>query len=158
MTPASTTDHGASPIVLALLASGGFISLSAVLFLSPFVLSPYAMQNDVYMGNLFLSPPWFLLGAILFLAGLLIARLQGRGAPWKQGLLLAGIGGVLLALLYLLVGGHYSSVGPPSTWPPYLNETMMGVTLALAVGEFIVGWGWGALARSRRRQQTPAGT
>jgi hypothetical protein len=145
-------------VVLALLASGGFILLSAVLFLSPFVLSSYANQNDVYMGNLFLSPPWFVLGAILFLAGALIARLQRRRAPWGQGLLLAGIGGVLLALLYLLVGGHYTSVGPPSYWPPYLNETMTAVTLILAVAEFVVGWGWGARTRSHRRQQTPAGS
>ncbi len=97
MTPASTTDPDASPMVLALLASGGFILLSAVLFLSPFVLSPYAMQNDVYMGNLFLGPPWFLLGAILFLAGALIARLRGRRAPWRQGLLLVGVGGAVSA-------------------------------------------------------------
>lgn len=158
MTATSTPDRAASPATLALFASGGFMMLSAMIFFSPFVLSPYAIQNDVYMSNLFLSPPLFLLGGIFVLTGLLIARLQGRGMSWGPGLLLTGVGAAFLALLYVLVGGQYSSVGPPANWPPYLNEPMMTIALTLGVMEFIIGGGWGILKQSHGRMHMPAGT
>lgn len=158
MSAASTRGDAASPVILALLACGGFIVLSAMIFLSPFVLSPNAMQNDVYMSNLFLSPPWFVLGGVLVLAGLLIARAQGRHVQWVPGLLLAGAGAVVLALLYVLVGGHYTSVGAAVNWPPYLNETMLGVTLTVAMVEFIIGGAWGTLTQSHQHGQVPART
>jgi hypothetical protein len=36
-----------------------FTMLCAVVFLSPFALSPYAQQYDVYMSNFFMAPPYF---------------------------------------------------------------------------------------------------
>jgi hypothetical protein len=158
MATTSTTRRSTSPVALALLATGGFTMLSAAILLSSFALSPYAIQNDVYLGNLFIGPPLLVIGSLLFVASLLIARIHGRSMAWGQGLLLALAGSSLEGLLYMLVGGHYYSVGPPSNWPPYLNESMMGITLGLGLAVFLIGWVWGALmARQRKSAATPAG-
>src|SRR5579859_5475005 len=106
----SAIPRSLSPFALALLAAGGLLVLSALVFLSPFALSPNAIQNDVYMGNLFLSPPLLVVGSALCVGSSLLARAQGRSLGWWQALLLAGVGGGLVALLYGSVGGHYSSV------------------------------------------------
>lgn len=162
MDATSTTRHGVSPMALALLATGGFIVLSAVIFLSPFVLSPYAIQNDVYMTNLFIGPLVLLVGGALVLISLLVAYLRRRVIAWRQALLLTVVTGGLLAALYALAGGHYVSYGGIATsWPPYLNEPVIGLTVVLALMVFIAGWVWGwqmgQQGRQRLRTRTPAG-
>jgi hypothetical protein len=68
------TEHrDTSSTSLALFAASGFIMFCALVLLSPFAVSPYAEQNDVYMGNLFIGLPIFIIGSLLFalsLAGL----------------------------------------------------------------------------------------
>jgi hypothetical protein len=121
----------------ALFATGGYLMLGAAPVLSAFVVSLYAIPNDVYMGNLFVGPPLLLIGSVLLLASLLVARSQGRVMAWGQGLLAMASSGVL-TLLYIVIGGHYVSVGPFPNGPLYLDELMMGVTLALSLAVFIM--------------------
>jgi hypothetical protein len=158
MAPMSTPPRSVSPAALALLATGGFIVLSALIFLFPFALSPNAIQNDVYMANLFIGAPLLVIGGMLSAASFLFARGQVRLQGWRQALLLSAAGGGLLALLYVFLGGRYSSVGPPANWPPYLNEPMLGVTLGLGLAVFITGWIWGqSVVRLQGQSATPAG-
>lgn len=161
MATTSMTRRGVSPVVLASLATGGYLVLAALIVLSPFVLSPYAIQNDVYMGNLFIGPPLLVIGGILCVVSLLLIRARKWAVAWGAGVVLAVTGSGLLALLYAPFGGHYVSVGPPASWPPYLNEPMMVVTLALGLAVFGLGWAWGNRMGRQPRQRgvdaTPAG-
>lgn len=158
MATTPTMRRGVSPVALALLAGGGFIMLSAAIFLSPLVLSQYAIQNDVYMTNLFIRPPLLLVGDILVLIGLLTAYFRRRVIAWGQALLLIAAAGGLLVVLYTLIGGHYVSYGPPASWPLYLNGPIAGITVALSLAMFVAGWGWGTLMRRQHSQQAAGGT
>jgi hypothetical protein len=128
-----------------------------LIVLSRFALSLYAIQNDVYMGNLFIGVPLLVVGGILVLASAVVARLQAREVSWTAGLVLAAVAGGLLALLYALFGGHYVSVGPPPNWPPYLNGTMMIVIPVLDLAVFGAGWVWGAWGGRMGRQPSRRG-
>jgi hypothetical protein len=198
--------RGVTPIGFALFVVGGYVMLSALIFLFPFVASPYAQQNDVYMGNLFLGAPIFLLGSLLFvislaslglrarLAALLalinllpvvmfwlggnllpiliyiyiagayafvllllswsVARRNNQLSPWRRGLMLALLATGILALFYILFGGHYVSVGDASFyWPPYLTLTIAIIAGVLALVIFVTGWIW---ATVWPRQETPS--
>jgi hypothetical protein len=90
------------------------------------------------------------IGTVLLIASLITTGLQRRSMAWAHGLLLAAVGSGALALHYVVVGGHYVSVGPPASWPPYLNEPMMAVTLGLGLAVFIAGWVWGDLMLRQR--------
>ncbi|HEU5348324.1 MAG TPA: hypothetical protein VFU63_06900 [Ktedonobacterales bacterium] len=191
-----TTRRSTSSVSLALFAASGFLMFCALVLLSPFAVSPYAEQNDVYMGNLFIGLPVFIIGSLLFaisLAGLglrpdltvlvalvsllvgvalwlgvigwsisthvyvagaaalvllvlswAIARGHARMKTWRRGLALALLGSGIIALLYVLFGGHYASAGGVVvSWPPYLMPSITGVSIALAVAIFVLGWRWG---------------
>ncbi len=179
----------------ALFALAVFTMLSAVVFLSPFALSPYVQQNDVYMGNPFSAPLNLLLGRFMFLVALAILGLRtilagllalvsllaagsfdlsASGLPysvyayvstggvtlllvvsyvaaerrgllglWSRGTLPALLGTGVLAALYILFGGHYTSLGDNNvSWPPYLTTPVIGATVALAGAVFLIGWLW----------------
>lgn len=76
MVAASTTHHGASPARIALFAASGFVMLCALVFLSPFAVSSGAAQNDVYMANLFIGLPVFVIGSFLFALSLACVGLR----------------------------------------------------------------------------------
>lgn len=76
------------------LASGGVLMLSGVVFLLPFLVNNRAGQNDVFMGNLFLGPPFWLVGSTL-----LIASLAGLGLGRWLTLALALANPLLVALM-----------------------------------------------------------
>lgn len=195
MATTSSSGRRAQAMASSLSALATFTLLSAVVFLSPFALSPYAQQNDVYMGNFFIAPLVFLLGSFIFLvslammgldtllAGLLafisllaagsfalsasglpysiytyvvtgdvilllvvgyvIAEKHSLLALWRRGTLLALLGTGILTVLYILFGGHYTSLGgSPLNWPPYLTAPILGVTAGLAGAIFLLGWLW----------------
>lgn len=139
-------------IGLALLATGGFLLLAGAVFLLPFALSPYPIQNDVYMSNLFLSPAMLLLGVILTIVGF-VTVILGRGSrgamPWVLGraVTLAVAGGVVIAAANFLFGGQYVSYGPGSVyWPPYLTLPLLALTGVLAIAVFLAALVWGGRA------------
>jgi hypothetical protein len=141
----------ASPASAALIAVGAYAILVGAVFLLPFALSSYSIQNDVYMTNFFLSPLFFLFGAFCILIGLVAMRRSRtvRDAALQAGwhaALLAILGAVTITGATFLVGGQYESFGDtPIYWPPYLNISLLLFTLALGV---IVGF-IGALWRTR---------
>ena len=105
----------------ALFALAMFTMLSAVVFLSPFALSPYAQQNDVYMGNLFIAPLIFLLGSFIFLVALALLGLHT---------ILAG----LLALISLLAAGSFALSASGLPYSIYTYAVLGDVILLLVVG------------------------
>lgn len=145
------TPDGASTrarLTAAILALGAFMLLTSGLFLYPFAFSPYSIQNDVYMANLFLSPPIALGGLILLLIGVIsalrAAHTQGRRWQWLRPLVIAALGTVIVALASPLIGGHYESYPPGAVnWPPYLNESLLIFAGVVGVAVAIVGWFWG---------------
>lgn len=133
----------------ALVALGAYAALISIVFLSPFALSPYAIQNDVYMGNLFLSAPFALAGVVCLAVGaLLVLRAPGKrrmGWLWARSLLVAVVGATLVSIVYALFGGHYQSFGPtPINWPPYLNGALMNAALVVGLLVVLGGIFWGA--------------
>jgi hypothetical protein len=96
MASSSLPGRAFSRITLALFAASGFVMLSGLVFLAPFDLGPYAQQNDVYMGNLFIGLPIFVLGSLLF-----AASLAGLGLSKGMAGLLALVG-ILPAVAFLL--------------------------------------------------------
>lgn len=138
----------------ALLAIGGSALLSGGVFLLPFALSPNAIQNDVYMTNLFLSPLFLVVGAASLVVGFIwmtVSHELRRHAQWARGraLLLAVVGAALVTVASFLFGGQYESFGPSTVyWPPYLNMTMLVFAVAVAVLAGVAGWVWGAGAPS----------
>ena len=144
--------HVASPGVRAgagLIALGEFGLLVSAVFLTPFVVNQYAIQNDVYMTNLFLSPPIAGLGVICAGIGtLLVLRTPERrriGLIWLRALLVAALGAVLITLIYELFGGHYQSFGEtPVSWPPYLNGVTLGLSSLAGLLALVAGWWWAA--------------
>jgi hypothetical protein len=129
---------------MAFLAAGGYALLVGGIFLLPFVLSPYAIQNDVYMGNLFLGYPLVAAGCAGALVGLLVLVLVPdlRHYAWQWGsraVLLAVLGAVVVAGAEWLFGGQYSSVPGNIWWPLYLTLPVVGVALAMGVIIVLVG-------------------
>ena len=145
------TPDGASTrarLAAAILALGGFALLTSGEFLFPFAFSPYAIQNDVYMANLFLTPPIALLGFILLVAGVIggvrTAHLRGQRWQWLRPLAIAALGAAVVAIASPLVGGHYESFPPGLVnWPPYLNEWLLIFAAVVGVAVAVAGWFWG---------------
>ncbi len=129
LTASATRDSGFSAS-LALYATSAFIILSGLIFLSPFALSANAQQNDVYMGNLFIGVPVFLIGCVLF-----IASLTGLGLHTRLAVLL-GLGNLLVAAALTL-----GFADLPISLAPYLA----GINVILL---FVVSW---AVARGSDR-------
>ncbi|HZC05890.1 MAG TPA: hypothetical protein VE338_09625 [Ktedonobacterales bacterium] len=134
-----------------LVALGEFALLTSAVWLSPFAFSPYAIQNDVYMANMFLAPPTALVGVVAAGVGVIfVLRAPERrriGLVWVRALLIAAVGAGALALVYELFGGQYHSVGPePINWPPYLNEVMLSLTPLVGLLVLLAGWWWGPRA------------
>ncbi len=157
--PGQLPNHGTratagARVVSALLAIGAFAVLAGGILLLPFALTPDAIQNDVYMGNLFLAPVFLVVGAGSFVGGLpgLVRSpgLQGqRGGLLTRALLLAVLGGVGVALATFLVGGRYTSVGPNPNWPPYLNTPLLAVAIVIGILVCVVAAIWNGLASTR---------
>lgn len=153
------TPDGVPPrarVATAVLALGAFALVTSALFLFPFAYSPYAIQNDVYMANLFLAPPIALGGLILLVAGAIgvsrSAHASGRRWLWRRPLVIAALGAAVVAALSPLVGGRYESYPPGAVyWPPYLNGWLLIVTALVGVAVAVAGWLWGVgVAGSRR--------
>lgn len=66
-TPARPHDNRSA---VALLAVSGYIALLSMVFMTPFLLSARAQQNDVFMANLLLSPILYVIGSTAVIAGL----------------------------------------------------------------------------------------
>lgn len=139
--------HGRGLSALAAtLGTGSFAVLVGGEFLLPFAVSPYAIQNDVYMGNLFIGPVFVVVGGIGVLVGLVglsLTRGLGRRGWWLglRALLLAIVGAAIVALATLLFGGRFHSEGPSAPdWPPYLTIPLVGVTLVIGCAvSFLAG-------------------
>jgi hypothetical protein len=92
------------------LALGVYCMLLGIAFYVPFMLSPLAQQNDVFMTNLFLG-----LGALFLGSALLAIEASSMSSlkPWMSFLL--GIGAAALAFLGIagmLTTSAYGSVAP----------------------------------------------
>jgi hypothetical protein len=157
-TPIATDGAGSARAGAALIALGAFAALVCLIYLSPFALSSYAIQNDVYMGNLFISAPLAVGAIICLVAGWLMAlRAPGRqlrdpsmGMLAGRALLVALGGALLVAIAYAPLGGQYHSFGPtPIAWPPYLNAAVMAVTLLVGLAVLLVSLWWSASTRAR---------
>lgn len=145
---ARNTMPGRARAITVLLALGGYLILTGLALLLPFGLSSFAIQNDVYMANLFLAPLFGLVGVVLLLIGAALSlratATRGRWL-WARALLLAIIGaGVMIGATFLL-GGHYESFPPGSVyWPPYLSGELFIAVLVIGALVGVGGWLWGA--------------
>jgi hypothetical protein len=137
----------------ALITLGVYTALVCVIYLSPFALSSSAIQNDVYMSNLFLSAPLALAGVVCMASGGIIAlRARSRGSMGPRmglvaarALLVALVGAGVVAVAYALFGGRFHSFGPtPISWPPYLNEAVLVATLLVGLMALLVSLWWSA--------------
>lgn len=143
----------------ALLAAGGFLLLAGAVFLLPFALSRYAIQNDVYMSNLFLAPAMLLLGVVLAIVGFVTVILSrgSRGVMRRvlgRAAMLAVAGGVVITIADFVFGGKFVSYGPNSVyWPPYLTLPLLALTGVLAIAIFATALVWG-----RRAPEAPPRT
>lgn len=154
------TGHSAGlRIGFALLATGGFLLLAGAVFLLPFALSPYAIQNDVYGYNLFLAPAMLLLGVVLAVVGFVTVILS-RGSPGSmrrvlgRAAMLAVAGAVVITIADFVFGGKFVSYGPSSVyWPPYLTLPLLALTGVLAIAIFVATLAWG-----RRAPEAPLRT
>ncbi len=147
MVPQAPAAHrGPSRLAVASLAMGGYLLLAGIVFQSPFLRASRAIQNDVFLTNLFIAPLYCVLGGLLLLAGLLGARghwRRGRGSALWRPLLLAVAGaGVLLLVYYLFGSRYYAYQETSSSLPPYLNVPVLVASLALGVVIFLAGWVW----------------
>lgn len=138
-----------------LLAAGVYVILSGIVFLSPLVLNSTAIQNDVYMTNLFLAPPIIVLGAICLLAGWIgmwrevhAGRANRIG---KRPVIIAALGAVVMLALYLAFGGHYSDAYGVISWPPYMNGASLVIMLIVGV-LVLVATRFRALTLSEKRK------
>ncbi len=153
MVPQAPAVHrGSSRLAVVSLAMGGYLLLAGIVFQSPFLLASRAIQNDVFLTNLFIAPVYCALGGLLLLAGLLIARShrrRRRGSELWRALLLAVAGaGVLLLVYYLFGSRYYAYQETSSSLPPYLNVPVLLASLALGVTIFLVGWVWSGRSSS----------
>jgi hypothetical protein len=154
MTPETSVDDRAplhySRVATALLATGGFALLVGGIFLLPFVLSLYPIQNDVYMGNLFLGYPLLAAGCATAFVGLMILILVPRlrhhawGFGWRATLL-AVLGALVVSAADWMIGGRYSSISGNVWWPPYLTLPIVGIALAVGVVVFFASRAWGSV-------------
>lgn len=137
----------------ALITLGVYAALVCVIYLSPFALSSSAIQNDVYMGNLFLSAPLAVASVVCMASGGIIAlRVHSRrsmgprmGLVMSRALLVALAGAVVLGVVYALFGGQYHSFGPtPIFWPPYLSGAVLVATLLVGLATLMASLWWSA--------------
>lgn len=135
----------------ALITLGVYAALVCVIYLSPFALTSYAIQNDVYLGNLFLSVPLAVAGVVCMASGWVIVLRARRklsmelsaGLVVSRALLVALAGAVVLGVVYALFGGQYHSFGPTSIfWPPYLNEAVLVATLLVGLATLMASLWW----------------
>lgn len=156
MNPQSDPGSRATPprsvrLSIAMVTLSVFLMCVGVVFYLPFFLSPNAIQNDVYMSNLFLAPPFaagglvlLFVGSMLFLRSAEARRMRGRGL-WARAMLLALAGAGVVTGASFLVGGRYESFPPGSVyWPPYLNGWLLAVTAVVGVGVTVAAWLWAA--------------
>ncbi len=130
-----------------LLALGVYVILSGIVFLSPLALNSTANQNDVYMGNAFLSPAIIALGVLCLLVGWIGMWREvhaGRASRiGKRPLIIAALGAVVMLALYLVFGGHYSDAYGVISWPPYLNVASLVIMLVVGVIVLVATRFWG---------------
>jgi hypothetical protein len=81
------------------LAASAYLMLLGALLETPFLLSAYAQQNDVFMTNLFLAPPIYAIGSTLFIVSLI-----GLGLNRWMALALALLNPLAVVLLLWLFG------------------------------------------------------
>jgi hypothetical protein len=137
--PAPRTAHHA----VAYLALGSYALLVAGVYLSPFLLSPRARQNGVFLSNLFLGSLCGLLGAVVFLIGVSLTLLRLPGWVWGRALLLAGAGAAVVTAGYAVFGSRYYAFGETASHlPPYLNGPVLVLSGVLGVLVFVLGWVW----------------
>jgi len=80
---------------------------------------------------------------LLFIVGALLAGARRLSGPWAMALVLALVAGAALAVIYYFFGGQFLAFGETSSsLPPYLNETALLATLALAIVVYVFGWFW----------------
>jgi hypothetical protein len=135
-------------VATAFLATGAFTFLVGGIFLLPFLLSPYAIQNDVYMGNLFLGYPFMAVGCVGAFVGVLILimvpDLRHHALRWgSRAVLLAVLGALVVAGANWLLGGQYIGMSGNIWWPPYLTLPVVGVSLLMGVITVLAGTAWG---------------
>jgi hypothetical protein len=148
------TFGGAAHNGMAVIASGCYLLLAGVLFYSPFLLPYGAGQNDVFMGNLLLSPLYMGAGLLVAVMGLLAAGRAGRGDRLVRALPLGLAGAAVLSVLYVLFGQRFlDAYGNAS--PPYLEPYMMGATIVLGIGVWIAGRIWQDRGREQVRGDNP---
>jgi hypothetical protein len=135
----------------ALITLGAYAALVCLIFLSPFALTSYAIQNDVYMGNLFLSPPLAVAGVVCIVSGWIITlRARHRqaagvsvGRVAMRALLVALVGAGVMGVVYALFGGQFRSFGPtPIYWPPYLSGGVLVATLLVGLAALLASLWW----------------
>ncbi|HEX8997822.1 MAG TPA: hypothetical protein VF812_17470 [Ktedonobacterales bacterium] len=148
-TPSHARREAGARFGAALLSLGIFAVLAGGLFLLPFVVTSYAIQNDVYMTNLFLSPVFVAVGVVCALIGMVVMRVSSRAGSLPRlalrPLALAVVGLGVVAVASALFGGRYESFPAGSVyWPPYLNAPLLVVALIVGMGALIAGWlvGW----------------
>lgn len=135
--------------IIATLALSVFLLLTGGVLLLPFALSSNAIQNDVYMSNLFLAPLFVVASVALLLVSIwrifrIPAERRAR-LPWARALLIAVVGAGAVAGASFLVGGQYASIPAGAVyWPPYLNGWLLAVIALVGVAVAVVGWLWGA--------------
>jgi hypothetical protein len=139
---------GSSRNGVAVIASGLYLLLAGILFYSPFLLPYGAGSNDVFMGNLLLSPLYMGGGLLVALIGARASGRVGRRERLLRATGLALIGAAFLAALYLLFGQRYHDAYGVAS-PPYLEPLIMGLTLLLGIGVWAGGRIWQDRASNR---------
>jgi hypothetical protein len=124
-------------------ALGGYVLLVAFQLLAVFWLSNRAIQNDVFMPNLFLGTLAALAGLVLLVVSILtgIGRSDMRDRSALIALLVAIMGATLFGVYYWIFGNRFYAFGETvSSLPPYygLQEALVSLALGLAVG--VISW------------------
>ena len=125
MASAGQAESHSSPRVgvMVLLATGSALMMMGAVFLAPFLLDPRVQQNDVFLTNLFVGPPFFVAGSALFIAS--AARLGIAALPLAACWLIN-------ALLTSGVGWAAGAAGA-DVIPLYAAATVLDVLLLIAV-------------------------
>lgn len=157
--PHAQVDMGGKPTIGArifalVLTVGVYIVLVGLVFLSPFALNSTAIQNDVYMTNLFLSPPIIILGVLCLLIGWIgLQRAVNSGRASGIGMrpmIIATLGVLVMAGGYLAFGGRYTFASGEVEWPPYMNGASIVVALVVGALVLIAALLWGLTRREQR--------